>query len=169
MTEAALNPFYVHTTLPPNSGGDPEQRAEIRYQRQTQLEALDGWPITDRVYRNPVTGRFFKVRAGRNASSGAAAFGTTSVLITVAQCDAEGYALAWEGGMISHKVAPPHVMTIPGDGAGDVADVIEGARLIQCAECELAVRNEELTGALLPLYETPPAAAAAPDEEGPPA
>ncbi|MDX2277708.1 MAG: hypothetical protein NW206_19835 [Hyphomonadaceae bacterium] len=144
-----MNRFFVHTDLPTNSGGsgDPARR----YQYQAQFEGAEWLPTTDRIYKNPETGRYFKVRAGRRKdleakSSRVLALGSTVIELTVSQCDENGYALPHD--RLGFTIAPPHTMTNPGDNPTAVEVELEKQRLIQCAVAELAVVNEEALAAI---------------------
>lgn len=141
------NQFLIHTDLPVNSGGDPEQRVAIRYQHQTQFDDADWMPrdelgrASDRVYKNPVTGRFFKVRARRRpALESRVDLGGGVIIVSVAQCDSDGYALAHD--RLGWAICPEHSFNPPGDSPVDVAASLEQTRLIQCAAAELRIHNE---------------------------
>lgn len=140
----AINPFLRHTNLPANSGGDPGAP------KYTPVE-VPGLPPYDRVYFNPETKRHFKVRAGVFSQAAGLQLGESAYKITVAECDADGWALEWEHGPLTHKIAPEHVLTIQAGPGATVEQVLEDARLVQCAEAELRVVLEGQRGAI-PAY-----------------
>lgn len=135
----ATNPFLIYTDLPGNAGGDPEVAC---YERLTHLEALEDWPTSDRVYKNPVTNQCFKIRFGKVAREGLRQLGDNAFLFTTAVCNDAGWAEEWEGGMLSHKIVEPHKMVHQANSLCSLSDAIEQTFLLQCAAAEWALAKE---------------------------
>lgn len=151
------NPFLKNTNLPVNSGGSGDS-ARL-YQHQAHLDDVlhaKGTELherTDKVYQNPETGRYFKVRLFRVASDQSIVrLGDVFARIQVSQCDADGWALPHD--LLGWTLAPAETVSFPGDSnapdQGAIAAKIEQQRLIMCAKAELRVRNEA-AAALLPV------------------